>query len=73
MVEISKEDFYKIINDNDLDICVYANRINSNKLMVTDFKFRNGVYFGINYHNYDLDSDKYGQQTYVIDEDWVKE
>ena len=72
MVEVSKEDFYKVIYDNDLDICVKARGKNADQIMVTDFKFRNGVVFGYNYHNYNLDSDDYGKQYYTIDEGWVK-
>lgn len=50
----------------DLDICVYAKLSDDKKLMTTSFKFRNGILFGISEHNYDLDSDDYGKQTYKI-------
>lgn len=38
MKEITKDEFYKIINDNRLDVVVYPH--------TTEFKFRNGTLFG---------------------------
>jgi hypothetical protein len=72
MVEVTKEQFYKVIYDNDLDVCVHSDYNNIKKLMTTDFKFRNGVAFGVSYHNYDLDSDDYGKQTYHIVKEWIQ-
>ena len=72
-VEVPKEQFWKIIYDNDLDICVKAHGINIDQIMITDFKFRSGIVFGYGYHNYNFDSEKYGEQTYKIDKDWIKD
>ena len=73
MVEVSKEQFYKVIYDHDLDICVYAQMNTATKMMTTKFEFRNGELFGRAVHNYDLDSDDYGKQVYTIESKWIKE
>ena len=70
MKEITKEKFYNIIND--LDICVYSKLKGDKKMMITDFKFRNGVLLGQSFHNYDLDDDNYGEIVYKINEVYLK-
>jgi hypothetical protein len=74
MTKVSKEEFYKVIYENDLDVCVHV-RNNYEYLkskMVTDFKFRNGELFGTNFHNYDIESDNYGEQEYFLTNKWIK-
>ena len=70
MKEIDKKDFFKIIYDNDLDICVNSDYIKGGQwgktLIKTKFTYRNGVIFGESITNYDLDSDDYGKVTYFI-------
>jgi len=63
---ISKQDFYKIIYDNDLDICVFSNWNSVEQKMTTKFTFRNGQLFGYCYTNYDTDSEYYGENIYEI-------
>jgi hypothetical protein len=70
MKEIKKEKFYNIIND--LDVCVYSKLSSDKKMMITDFKFRNGVLLGQSLHNYDLDDDNYGERIYKINEVYLK-
>jgi hypothetical protein len=70
MKEVTKKQFYKVIYDNDLDVCVFSTYNQGKQLMTTEFKFRNSEVFGYSYHNYDLDSDQYGEQTYTIANKW---
>lgn len=48
MKEITKDEFYKIINDNRLDVVVYpkTNEPGYWYPHTTEFKFRNGTLFG---------------------------
>lgn len=71
MIRVSKEQFYKVIYDHDLDVCVYSRYNNITKIMTTDFKFRSGKMFGISISNHDLSSDDYDVNTYDIDEAWL--
>jgi hypothetical protein len=66
---ISKQAFYKVIYDGEMDICVAASWNNIKQLMSTKFTFRNGKLFGMSYHNYDTETDNYGEETYeIVDE-----
>ena len=48
MKEVTKDEFYKIINDNRLDVVVYpkTNEPGHWYPHTTEFKFRNGTLFG---------------------------
>ena len=72
MREVDKKEFFKIINENELDICVNSEYIKGGQwgktLIKTKFTYRNGIIFGESITNYDLDSDNYGKVTYFIKE-----
>jgi hypothetical protein len=69
MKPISKQAFYKVIYDGDLDICVSTSSIEWAKGCNTKFHFRNGKLFGMAYTNYDTESDNYSEVTYeIVDE-----
>ena len=73
MTPVNKESFYKVIYEKDLDVCVYSRcRGTPTTLIITDFKFRSGMLFGISETNYNLDSENYGEVTYYLGDDWVK-
>lgn len=65
MKEISKVDFYNIIND--LDICVHSSWNNITQVMTTEFTYRNGKIFGYSYTNYNTDDEHdYLKVTYFV-------
>lgn len=72
MKEIDKKEFYKIIYDKELDICVSSDYIKGGEwgkaTIKTKFTYRNGDIFGESLTNYDLDSDDYGKVSYFIKE-----
>lgn len=46
MKEVSKDVFFGIIKKHKLDVCVFSDWDNINKLMTTYFRFRDGALFG---------------------------
>jgi hypothetical protein len=70
MKPISKQAFYKVIYDGDMDICVNSKSEGWCKRMTTKFTFRNGKLFGMAYTDYnDIDSNGFSKVTYeIVDE-----
>jgi hypothetical protein len=65
--EITKREFYEIINP--LDICIKSDiKEYPYKHFVTKFTYRNGDILGISTQNLDLFSDNYDEQKYYIKE-----